>query len=122
MAQRRRGQIHVALDLPGGHAACATLNHETQDGEPYRVPQGSQLLSVTVQLRNHALLLIFSKELRKHGFGNLAHEQGAAPHTRSKPMNAKGVPPILPIVTASGSAPLSSERLSKALLAWLVLG
>ena len=44
--------------------------------------------------------------------GSLRSYTSTPPPARSRPTKAKGTPPISPVVTASGSAPLLSERLS----------
>jgi hypothetical protein len=48
MAQGRRRQIDVSLDVTGGRAVVSRLHDETNDGEADGVPQRAQLLGVSV--------------------------------------------------------------------------
>src|SRR5262249_6823651 len=62
MAQRRRGHVHVRLDVTGRRAFVAALDDEAQDGEPYRMAKRAQLLGMAVEFRRHAIILTNSKE------------------------------------------------------------
>src|ERR1700722_14443707 len=70
MTQRRRREVHMGLDLPGSGALGSRLNHEAEDLQPDRVAEGTELLGVTLYLRGHEVLLIFSKHRSKVMFQN----------------------------------------------------
>jgi len=70
VAQRGCGDVELALDLSRRGAVDPALDDVAKDGEPDRVPQGAELLCVTVKLGRHTILLRKSKESCKAHFDN----------------------------------------------------
>ena len=62
VAQGRRRQIDVSLDLTSRCAAVPRLHDKSQDCETNGVSERAQLLGVSVQFRRHELLLTNSNE------------------------------------------------------------
>lgn len=54
MAERRRGQIDVVLDVAGWSAAIPGLDDEAQNSEPNWVPERIELFRVPFELGVHA--------------------------------------------------------------------
>ncbi len=54
MAQCRRGQRDVGLDVPCGAASVTCLHHKAQDAQAHGVSQRAELLGVSFELGGHA--------------------------------------------------------------------
>ena len=54
MAECRRGQIHVRLNLTRRDPLRSTLNDEAQNGEANRMSERTELLGVALDFRGHA--------------------------------------------------------------------
>jgi hypothetical protein len=65
VAECRGRKVDMRLDLPSRRAIAAGLHHEPQDLKADRMAKRAELLGVAFKFRGHALLLIFSKLMRK---------------------------------------------------------
>jgi hypothetical protein len=73
MAQRRRRYVDAVLNVPRRCPVGPALHHEPEHCQPHGVTQRRQLFRVSLELRDHGLLLIFSKQNRKSAVRHLRH-------------------------------------------------